>query len=165
MRASIAGPTRRNLIWAMAIGLLAVVALGFTQRAAAQVDPSVKTVGGISAYLGVMPAAIVRGHPSAHPEATMHGGVPSGRFERHVVVALFDAKTFVRITNADIEATVEGLGHVGSVTKKLERMDIADAPTFGGYFPFQGPDKYTVRLKINAHGYARPVIIEFTYDA
>lgn len=94
----------------------------------------------------------------------MHGGAPSGKFERHVVVALFDAKTFARITNADIEATVEGLGHVGSVTKKLERMDIANAPTFGGYFPFQGPDKYTVRLKINAHGYARPVIIAFTYD-
>jgi hypothetical protein len=163
MQAIFAHSTRRNLL-AAAIGIFAVAAFGLAHQAAAQIDPSVKTVGGISAYLGVMPAAIVRGHPSAHPEVTMHGGVPSGRFERHVVVALFDAKTFVRITNADIEATVEGLGHTGSVTKKLERMDIADAPTFGGYFPFQGPDKYTVRLKINAHGYARSVIIEFTYD-
>lgn len=163
MRELLAESTRRNLLWAMAIGMFAVVTFGLAQKVAAQIDPSVQTVGGISAYFGVVPAAIVRGHPSAHPEATMHGGAPSGKFERHVVVALFDAKTFVRITNADIEMTVEGLGHVGSVTKKLERMDIADAPTFGGYFAFQGPDKYTVRLKINAHGYG-PIIIQFTYD-
>lgn len=95
----------------------------------------------------------------------MHGGAPSGKFERHIVVALFDAKTFERITNADVEATVEGLGHVGLVTKKLDRMDIADAPTFGNYFPFPGPDRYTVRLKISAPGYKGPVIIEFTYKA
>lgn len=163
MWTTIGNSTRRNLLTA-AIGIFALMALGFAHRASAQIDPSVKSVGGISAYLGIMPAAIVRGHPSAHPEATMHGGAPSGKFERHVVVALFDAKTFARISNAEVVATVEGLGHAGSVTRTLERMDIADAPTFGGYFSFQGTDKFTVRLKITAPGYPGPVTIEFTYN-
>ncbi|MEQ1863953.1 MAG: hypothetical protein ABL996_04800 [Micropepsaceae bacterium] len=79
-------------------------------------------------------------------------------------MALFDAKTFERITNADIATTVEGLGHVGRTTKKLERMDIAGAPTFGGYFPFQGSDKFTIRLEIKRAARTSPTIIEFTYE-
>jgi hypothetical protein len=29
----------------------------------------------------VVPAAIVKGHPTGHAEQTMHGGVPAGRNE------------------------------------------------------------------------------------
>jgi hypothetical protein len=126
-------------------------------------DPYSRTADGISVYLGVMPAAIIRGHPQQHPEATMHGGPGSG-WDRHVVIALFNAKTFERITDADVTATVEGLGHVGRVTKKLERMDIADAITFGGYFPFQGTDKYKIRVEIKIAGRDKPTIVTFDYD-
>ncbi|MEQ1863941.1 MAG: hypothetical protein ABL996_04740 [Micropepsaceae bacterium] len=164
MHTLIAEPMRRGLLWIAAIGMSALAVFALAPEAGAEIDPSVKTASGMTVYLGVIPAPIVRGHPLAHPEATMHGGPPSGKSERHIVVALFDAKTFERITNADVEATVEGLGHIGAVSKKLERMDIADAPTFGNYFPFQGPDKYTVRLKITAQGYKGPVILEFTYS-
>lgn len=126
-------------------------------------DPYLRNADGIFVYLGVMPAAIVRGHPRQHPEATMHGG-PGGVSDRHVVIALFDAKTFERITDADVTATIEGLGHVARVKQKLERMDIADAVTFGQYFPFQGPDKYKIIVEVKIAGRDKPMIVTFDYD-
>jgi hypothetical protein len=126
-------------------------------------DPNVEIADGIAVYLGVMPAAIVRGHAPTHVERTMHGGPPRSSAERHVVIALFDAKTFERITDAEVTASVEGLGHVGRTTKKLERMDIADAPTFGGYFSFQGVDKFTIRVEIKTAKRTKPTVVEFNY--
>jgi hypothetical protein len=43
-----------------------------------------RTAGGLTVYLGVMPAEIIKGQP------TMHGGIPSGRHEHQIVVAIFD---------------------------------------------------------------------------
>lgn len=93
----------------------------------------------------------------------MHGG--PRRSDLHILVALFNAKSFQRITDADVTASMEGLGHVGRVTKKLERMDIADAITFGAYFPFQGPDKYTIQVEIKLPGRAKTTTVSFSYDA
>jgi len=49
-----------------------------------------KVVHGVAIYLGVLPAEMVLGHPKSHSEAEMHGGVPAGQHQQHVVVALFD---------------------------------------------------------------------------
>lgn len=146
---------------ALLLGLLLLFAPSGTTSAAFE-EPT-KTVDGVAAYLGVMSAAIARGHPRQHPEATMHGG-PGSAGDRHIVVALFDAKTFDRITVAEITATVEGLAHIGRVTKKLERMDIADAVTFGGYFPFQGTDNYTITLVINLADRRKALTVTFRYQ-
>jgi hypothetical protein len=156
---------REHRILAWLLGILLSLTLGAAAgSAASNDDPNFKTANGISVYLGVIPAAIVRGHPQGHPEATMPGGPPRSSSERHVVVALFDSKTFERITDADIIATVEGLGHLGRTTKKLERMDIADAPTFGGYFAFEGRDEFTIRPEIKTPRRTNPTIVEFTYE-
>lgn len=151
------------LAWSIGIWI-AFAATAAAGSVTSSQDPNLRIADGIAVYLGVMPAEIVRGHPQTHPEATMHGGVPRGSFDRHVVIALFDAKTFERITDAEITATVEGLGHVGRTKKKLERMDIADAPTFGGYFSFQGRDKFTIRLEIRTLRRASATIVEFAYE-
>lgn len=126
-------------------------------------DPNVEITDGIAVYFGVIPAAVVRGHPRSHVERTMHGGPPQNASERHVVIALFDAKTFERIINAEVIATIEGLGHVGRTTKKLERMDIANAPTFGGYLVFQGIDKFTIRVEIKLPNRTKPTVVKFDY--
>src|SRR5665648_1163295 len=52
-----------------------------------------QTVGNITIYLGLLPADMIRGQTQDHPVDTMHGGVPSGSGEYHILVALFDAKT------------------------------------------------------------------------
>ena len=47
----------------------------------AQPASDTANAGGLTAYLGVVPAEIVKGHPPDHPEGTMHGGPPRGAHE------------------------------------------------------------------------------------
>ena len=59
-------------------------------------------------FFGLIPAEILRGHPSDHEERSMHGGVPRGKGVYHLIVSVFDAKTITRITDAVITASVTG---------------------------------------------------------
>ena len=140
-----------------------LLALGlFVSALQATEDAEFKTVDGLAVYLGMMPAAIVKGHPSGHAERTMHGGVPSGLREYHLVVAVFDAATSVRISDASVTAQVSGLGLAG-VAKALEPMTIAQTITYGGFFNLPGRDIYTVKLEIQRPG-TKPVAVNFTYN-
>ena len=121
------------------------------------------TAGGLTAYLGVMPAEIVKGHPSSHPEGTMHGGTPIGAHEYHVVVAIFDAGSGARISDARETAKVSGLGLSGP-EKALEPMAIANTITYGGFFELPGADLYTVSVTVRRPGAQARVILDFRYD-
>jgi hypothetical protein len=46
-------------------------------------DENYKVSDGLGVYVGLLPAALIKGHPANHPETTMHGGVPSGAHEYH----------------------------------------------------------------------------------
>jgi ferritin-like metal-binding protein YciE len=81
----------------------------------------------------------------------MHGRIPRGPHEYHVVAALFDTATGVRISDAAVTAQISGLGLSGS-SKKLERMEIAGSTTYGAFFNLSGRDLYTVKLtSVRAH--------------
>jgi len=54
-------------------------------------------------------------------------------YRYHVVVAIFDANTGLRISNAQVEARVSETGHTG-LRKKLEPMLIQGTVTYGDYF-------------------------------
>jgi hypothetical protein len=63
---------------------------------AAETDLS-KTAGGVTVYLGIVPAEIVKGLPSGSTtERPMHGRTSKGPREYHVVAAVFDAASGVR---------------------------------------------------------------------
>ena len=142
-----------------AIGLCLLLWAG--GPAAAQTGP--KTSGGVTVYLGVVPAAIVKG-PSPHPaEKPMHGRIPRGTHEYHVVAAVFDAATNARVSDAAVTAQISGLGLFGS-KKKLEPMEIAGTTTYGGFFNLPGRDLYTVKLTVERPGGARPVTFQLKYD-
>ena len=118
---------------------------------------------GVEAYVGVVPAEITKGHEPTQPEGPMHGGVPRGGHQYHLVAAVFDAKTGERITDATVTAQVSGVGLEGSM-KSLEPMSIAGTITYGGYFDLPGPDLYTIGLTIKRPGAALPITLKFTYD-
>ena len=118
-----------------------------------------KTAGGLTVYIGVVPAEIVKGQYAAGPVA--HGRVPTGVHEYHVVAAVFDAATNARVSDATVRAKVSGLGLSGP-EKALEPMKIADTLTYGAFFNLV-PDLYTIKLTVERPS-APPVRVEFKYD-
>jgi len=129
---------------------------------AADTDLS-KTAGGVTVYLGIVPAEIVKGLPSGSTtERPMHGRVPKGSHEYHVVAAVFDAASGARVSDAVVTAEVSGLGLSGARTK-LEPMQISGTTTYGGFFNLLGFDLYTVKLIVERSG-ASPAALQFKYD-
>ena len=143
----------RRFGWLFA-GLLLVVS------AAAAAGGYRQVVDGVAIYFGVLPAELVRGHPRAHPESEMHGGVPAG--ENHLVVALFDDKSGARIIRAEVTATITGPGSF-KAEKKLEPMVIADAASFGNYFAMLGPGPYRIDLVIRLPGGTKSLRARFEW--
>jgi hypothetical protein len=153
----------RLAIVLVAIATALVVGLLAAAPASANEDENYKVSEGLGVYLGVMPAGIVKGHPESHPEATMHGGVPSGRHEYHLIIAVFDAATGARVENAKVTATVSGLGHVGENSLQLESMEIAGTVTYGGFVDLPGTDRYDIRVETSVPGRS-PARVDFTYQ-
>lgn len=133
---------------ALAFGLSLFVAIATLSTAADAVDTGqAKTEHGVTVYVGALPAEIVRGHPKSHPEATAHGGPPHGEHVYHLVVAIFDAASGARITDAKVTARVASLGLAGS-QRALEPMIIADTVTYGNYFNLPDKGRYRISLQI-----------------
>lgn len=152
---------KRNLGFAFAT--LCLFAISWSSMAAAADDAPYKIAGGLAVYIGVVPAEIVKGHPSQHTEKTMHGGAPKGAHKYHVVAAFFDATSSARVSDASVTARISGLGLSGE-EKKLEPMEIASTVTYGEFFDLPGRDLYTIGLTIERPGQPKPVNLEFKYD-
>ncbi len=152
---------KRSLAWAIAA--LSLVLFTWSGVATAAETRQSQTKGGLTVYLGVVPAEIIKGPPPHSAEPPMHGRIPRGAQEYHVVAAVFDAATGARVSNATVTAQVSGLGLSGT-EKKLEVMEIAGTTTYGGFFDLPGFDLYTVKLTVERPGVAPPVVLEFKYD-
>ena len=152
---------KRNLGFAFA--MLSLLAVSCNSMAVAADDPPYKLAGGLAVYIGVVPAELVKGHPSQHAEKTMHGGAPIGAHQYHVVAAIFDATSGARVSDASITAQISGLSLSGT-KKKLDPMEIASTLTYGAFFDLPGRDLYTIGLAIERPGQPKPVNLEFKYD-
>ena len=159
----------RRVAVAALFGALCLTVPGFALMSrdaamAAETDQS-KTVGGLTVYLGVVPAEIIKGPP-------MHGHISKGPHdyhlisksphEYHIVAAIFDAASGERVSDVDVTAEVSGLGLAGS-KKKLEPMQIEGTTTYGGFFDLPGADLYTVKLTVERGG-ASQGVFQFKYD-
>ena len=154
---------RKRLVSCL-LSILALLALAFTQTAQAQpmLDESSKTAGGLLVYVGFLPAEMLKTHAPAHAEEQMHGGVPKGRHEYHLVVAVFDEKSGDRVSDAEVFAKISPLGLSGS-RKRLEPMEIAGTTTYGEFFDLPSADMYTVALEIKGAGTRSRVKFDFTF--
>jgi hypothetical protein len=152
---------KRNLGFALAT--LCLFAISWSSMAVAADDVPYKLAGGLAVYIGVVPAEIVKGHPSGHTEKTMHGGAPRGAHQYHLVAAIFDAASRARVSDATVTAQISGIGLSGT-KKKLDPMEIASTVTYGGFFNLPGRDLYTIGLTIDRPGQPKPVSLEFKYD-
>ena len=55
-------------------------------------DGLYQKASGVEAYLGVVPAEITKGHKPTEPQGSMHGGVPEGGYQYHLVAAVLTPK-------------------------------------------------------------------------
>lgn len=119
-------------------------------------------VDGVTIYYAVLPAEMLRNYPPGSQEGRMHGGVPSGRHVHHLQIALFDATTGARITDASVVATVTETG-LGGVERALEPFQIGEALTYGGYFQFDTRDLYEIRVRATLPDDGREIERTFEY--
>lgn len=153
---------RRTLIALFALFLAAMPLLLVPERSLADSHSGYLVDHGIAIYYAVIPAEMIRGHPKQHPEAQMHGGVPDRPRVHHVMVALFNASTLERITNAAVTATVGELGLAGE-QKRLQPFTVADALTYGNYFELRPRTHYRVRADITVPGFPHAARAEFGF--
>lgn len=136
--------SRSRSVFALA-GLAGVLFAPATSSAG--VVDGVQTADGLTIYLGVVPAAVVRGHPTGHPEAQMHGGAPGGSHSMHIVAAVFDKASGARITRADVVAHILEPGGIQR-SVRLQPMTVAGALTFGGYTSFARGIDYRIGIRV-----------------
>jgi hypothetical protein len=118
-----------------------------------------QVVGGIEIFYGMTSAADVRALPAA--ERAMHGGVPRGTGQHHLMVTLFDRKSKQRIADAEVWASVGEIG-LAPQRKRLEPM--ASGPmSYGNYFRMDAPGRHRVQLEIKRPDMASPVRADFDY--
>lgn len=156
--------TQSRAIKGLAASVLAsCMALGAWMGIAAGADSSQsKTSGGLTVYVGFMPAEIIKGPAPRSGEQPMHGRIPRGPHDYHVVAAVFEAANGTRVSDASVTAQVSGLGLSGS-SKKLEPMQIEGTTTYGAFFTLPGRDLYRVKLTV-ARPSAQSIMFEFKYD-
>lgn len=112
---------------------LLAVPLALAAPAGAGVVDGVKTVDGLTVYLGVVPAAVTRAHPQGHTERAMHGGTAKpGVHDLHLLVAVFNKANGERLSNVKVTARIHGTGR-NRWTVPLTPMTVNGALTYGGY--------------------------------
>ena len=137
----------RKHLFSLALVVLATLA---AVNAQAVVPRMSKDIDGVTVYLGVVPSALFIGHPKEHSEAQMHGGPPAGPHQFHILVALYDSKTGMRIADAKVSASAAVVGSTSS-SRSLEPMAMAGTIAYGNYFTLGGEGTYAIHLKIVLH--------------
>ena len=152
-------PFARIILFAMGV---AALSWAFAGTSAAQPEGP-RTVGGLSIFLGVIPAAMVQRQLKSGTGMPAHSGAPPGEHVYHVTVAVFDAASGERRQDLKVRARVSGRGLSGP-EKDLLPMTIAETVTYGNYFILPPNDTYRVQVEIRRPGQAEPVRTDFVYE-
>ena len=147
----------RTLAVLIALGLT----FGMARAAAVNPDQPIR-LDGMELFFGLIPAEILRGHPSDHEERSMHGGVPRGKGVYHLIVSVFDTKTRTRITDAVITGSVIEVG-MATQNRKLEAMTFGGNVAYGNYFAMSNPGPYEIVVKVRRPGDRKTATARFQY--
>ena len=169
---------RYRSFWRQALAAVGLAGMLFAPVTAnAGVIDGSQSAGGLTVYLGVVPAAVVKGHPTGHPEAEMHGGTPASSHSMHITAAVFEKASGARIRDANVTAHILEPGGIQR-SVRLQPMTVAGALTFGGYTTFARGINYRIGIVVDRpphmlpsqskqapHAMHRkpPVTVHFTY--
>lgn len=140
--------------------LLAFLVFG---QAFAQVSSQSVTDHGLTVYFGVVPAEIARGIAKTHGESDLHPDTPKRPAAYHLIVAIFNAVTGERITDATITASMAQFGKPAP-TETLEPMKIADTVSYGNFFDLPTHGVYRIHLNVLRSDRTRSIEIDLHYE-
>ncbi len=133
-----------------------------TTEAPSAAPERARVVDGVEIQYGVVPAArAVPAHRQNPGGERAHGGTPS-LDAYHLDVALFDAATKQRITQAKVWATVRELNTAGK-RKRLDAEAFGNAVSYGNYFAIKGEGPFRIVVEAEVPGRKAPVQAEFDY--
>lgn len=139
--------------------ILITLALWLASTFPASAAEQRKMVDGMEIYYGVVPAEVISNQSATH-DPKMHRGQTGSH---HLVVALFDAKTGQRISDATVDATVTPLG-LAATGKRLEPMLINQTTTYGNFFDFpSGSGPFHITLNITRPNLPLHSVAKFEY--
>jgi hypothetical protein len=149
-------------IWTwIALGAAFAHTLVIAPGALAAADGLHKTVGGYSIYVGVVSAGIMAFRQD-HGELRMHGGVPAGLDQHHVLVTLFDAASGARVADAEVTARVSAPKRQ-TEEKRLLHVPLGSEIAYGNFFRMRQGERYRIELTIRRAGSAEAVTAGFDY--
>ena len=120
-----------------------------------------KVVDGTTVYFGAIPTETIRRSPKEYPEK-VYGVPPVGPDQVYLTIALFDANTGQRISDAVVRARVSTATAAGP-EKTLEPVTVTDAHTYGNYFAMAGAGPYEITVQIRRTGAPEPIQARFAY--
>ena len=134
----------------------------FSASASAGHFGQTKTVDGMVIYLGMVPAAVLRQHPSDYPAHEV-SKIPSGKHVHHVMLALFDHPGGKRITDAVVTVRVAPLA-LGGATRPLDPTMVAGVLSYCNYFRISPSDTTVIQAKIRRPDGARVIQARFIVE-
>ncbi|MBI2715342.1 MAG: hypothetical protein HYX37_12960 [Rhizobiales bacterium] len=147
--------------------LMAMLSLLFVATAGSAVADDLDQVfvraDGLVVYFAAVPSAFALGHPADHTGREMHRNAPDGRYLHHLMVAVFDSATGVRITNADVTAVVQGAPKPSDGRVRLESMAVGGAQAYGGLATLPPRHRYRIEIEVVRPG-AAPVRATFMHQ-
>jgi cytochrome c5 len=120
-----------------------------------------RVVDGTGVYFGAIPADIIRRNPKDYPEKA-YGVAPMGPDQYYVTIALFDAASGKRITDAVVRARVSTASSAGP-QKALDLVTVTDAATYGNYFAIGGTGPFEIAVRIKRPGAIGAIETKFEY--
>ena len=134
--------------------------------AAAGVRQGSQTADDLTVFLGVVPAAITRGHRSEHAGEAGARTSGSSVHDIHVLAAVFSKNSGERIRNASVTARFQGeRGRAWTIP--LRPMTVNGALTYGGFTSMERNMNATVSIIVQRPSRAahpRVTVARFEYD-
>jgi hypothetical protein len=117
-------------------------------------DPYHKVISGTEIYLGVVPAQAMSANQP-------HGKAPTGKGYYHINISLFDSKTRVAVTDAQVKVRVAD--PMQGETRTLEMVSSNNTISYGSYFRMLGRSPYTITAQIERPGTPGTIEAKFEY--
>lgn len=138
--------------------------LVFNLATAEAVDPddAFRRAGGLPIYLGVVPAAVIRGHPLEHYGRGLHGSAPQDRHAHHLLVGVLDGAIGERVPAASVTASARGLQHTPA--SPMEPMIVGDGIAYGGFTTLPVRAFYRIEIEVVPGEDASPVRVVFPHQ-